>query len=119
VPGTTFVQTPEPVVRIHLGSESSISASTDWRASLDWADRALRGDPEVYVDFVMAQSLRYALAARSWTGVRTTLAAVRRAKRMPASGPIVIGVAGILPRRAIEQVTVSTGGMPDVSRPPL
>jgi len=119
VPGTIFAQVPDPVVRIHLGSESSISASTDWRASLDWANRVLRGNPAVYADFVAAQPLRYALAARSWTGVKTVLAALRNAARVPAAGPVVIGVAGMLPRRTIEQMTVATGGIPDPSLPPL
>ena len=110
-PGTIFAQTPEPVVRIHLGSVSSISASTDWHASLDWANLALRSDPAVYVDFVAAQSLRYALAARSWIGVRTVVAALRSAKRLPSAGPAIIGLAGVLPRRTIEQMTVATGGV--------
>lgn len=107
-PGTTFVQTADPVARIHLGSALSISASTDWEASLRWADRMLRDDPSIYVDFVVAQPLRYALAARSWAGVRTVLGAIRSAKRLPTSGPVVIGVAGVLPRRAIERATVAT-----------
>ena len=110
-PGTRVVQTPEPVVRIHLGSASSISASTDWRASLDWANRALRSDLAVYVDFVVAQPLRYALAARSWIGVRTVVAALRSAKRLPSAGPVIIGLAGVLPRRTIEKLTVATGGV--------
>jgi hypothetical protein len=110
-PGTTFVQAPEPVARIHLGSALSISATTDWHASLDWANRLLRGEPAVYADFVVAQPLRYALAARSWTGVRAVLAALRSAKRLPSAGPVVIGVAGLLPRRAIERATVATGGV--------
>jgi glycosyltransferase involved in cell wall biosynthesis len=110
-PGTRFVQTPEPVVRIHLGSASSISASTDWRASLDWANRALRNDPEVYVDFVVAQTLRYAFAARSLTGVRSVVAALRSAKRLPSAGPVIIGLAGLLPRRTVEKIAVATGGV--------
>jgi len=109
--GTTFVQTTEPIARISLGSSESISATDDWRTSLNWANQALRGDPAVYADFVAAQPLRYALQARSWTGVRRVLAALRDAKHFPSLGPIVIGGAGILPRRAIERATVSTGGV--------
>jgi hypothetical protein len=111
LPGTSFVQTPEPVVRIQLGSVGSISANDDWRSSLDWANRALRSDPAVYADFVAGQPLRYALAARSWTGVRTVLAALRSANHLPSPGPLIIGVAGVMPRRAIEGVTVATGGV--------
>jgi hypothetical protein len=110
-PGTTFVQTPEPVVRIHLGSALSISATSNWRASLNWANQALRGDPAVYADFVVAQPLRYALAARSGRGVRTVLAALRSARRLPSAGPVVIGVAGLLPRGVIDRATVAIGGV--------
>ncbi|MEO3760959.1 glycosyltransferase [Mycobacterium sp. B14F4] len=109
--GTTFVQTPEPIVRIHVGSASSISANADWQTSLDWANRELRSDPAVYADFVVAQSLRYAFAARSLIGVRTVLAALRNAKCLPSAGPVIIGLAGVLPRRTIEQVIVTTGGV--------
>ncbi len=109
-PGTTFVQTAEPVARIHLGSALSISATTDWRSSLDWANRVLRSDPAVYADFVAAQPLRYALAARSWTGVRTVISALRGARHLPSTGPVVIGVAGLLPRGAIDRATVATAG---------
>lgn len=110
-PQTAFIQTPEAVVRIHLGSAASISAGADWQASLDWADRVLAVDLHTYVDFVAAQPLRYALAARSWSGVRTVVAALRRAKRLPSAGPAVIGIAGLLPRRTIEDITVATGGL--------
>lgn len=109
--GTTFIQAPDPVVRIHLGSAASISATTDWSASLKWANRVLRRDPKIYADFVAAQPLRYALAARSATGVRTVLAALRTSRRAPAVGPLVIGIAGLLPRRAINRATVSIGGV--------
>jgi len=111
MPGTSFVQAPEPVARIHLGSASSISASADWHSSLDWANRALRNDPAVYADFVAAQPLRYALAARSWTGIRAVFAALSSAKHLPSIGPVIIGVAGLLPRRAFERATVTTGGV--------
>jgi len=110
-PGTCFVQAPEPVVRIQLGSAQSISATGDWRSSLDWANRALRSDPSVYADFVAGQPLRYALGAHSWTGVRTVLTALRSADHVPSIGPLIIGGAGLLPRRAFEWATVSVGGV--------
>jgi glycosyltransferase involved in cell wall biosynthesis len=110
-PGTSFVQAPEPVVRVQRGSEQSLSATTDWRSSLDWANRALRSDPAVYADFVAGQPLRYALGAHSWTGIRTVLTALRSTHHMPSVGPLIIGGAGLLPRRAIEWATVATGGV--------
>jgi glycosyltransferase involved in cell wall biosynthesis len=111
IPGTSFLQVPDPVVKIHLGSASSISACSDWRASLDWANRTLVSDPKVYADFVVAQPLRYALAARSLAGVRSVLGALGVTKHLPAAGPALIGVGGLLPRKTIERVTVLTGGV--------
>jgi len=109
--GAEIIQAPEPVSKIFLGSASSISATTDWRASLEWADRMLKADAAVYADFLVAQPLRYALTARSWVGVRTVLAALRSCKRLPAAGPAAIGLAGILPRREFERMTVRIGGI--------
>ncbi|TQK30595.1 GT2 family glycosyltransferase [Arthrobacter sp. SLBN-53] len=110
-PGISFVQAPDAVVRINLGSAGSISASTDWRSSLAWADRALKVDRHIYADFIAAQTLRYALAGRSRSGVRAALAALRRSGCLPAPGPAAIGIAGLMPRRLIDRVTSSTGGV--------
>jgi hypothetical protein len=99
------------MVRIQRGSEQSLSATTDWRSSLDWANRALRSDPAVYADFVAGQPLRYALGTHSWTAVRTVLTALRSANRIPSFGPLIIGGAGLLPRRAIEWATIAVGGV--------
>lgn len=110
LPGTSFAQTEEPIVRIQLGSALSISAGTDWRASLAWAERVLRRDPAVYVDFLAGQSLRYALTARSRDGVRKISAAILRAGRLPSVGPAVVGAAGVLPRKTFERAIVASGG---------
>ncbi|WP_162264199.1 glycosyltransferase family 2 protein [Mycobacterium sp. Root265] len=110
IPGSSFAQTAEPVVRIQLGSALSISAGTDWRSSLDWADRALRRDPKVYVDFLAGQALRYALTARSGEGVRKITASILKTGRLPAVGPTVVGAAGVLPRKTFERAIVASGG---------
>jgi glycosyltransferase involved in cell wall biosynthesis len=110
IPGSSFAQTAEPIVRIQLGSALSISAGTDWRSSLAWADRVLRRDPAVYVDFLAGQALRYALTARSWIGVRKITASILRTGRLPAVGPTVVGTAGILPRKTFERAIVVSGG---------
>jgi glycosyltransferase involved in cell wall biosynthesis len=110
-PGTSFVQAPEPVVRLQRGSQQSLSAAGGWLSSLDWANRALRSDPAVYADFVAGQPLRYALGAHSWTGVRTVLSALRSANHLPSLGPLIIGGAGLLPRHAFEWATVAVGGV--------
>jgi glycosyltransferase involved in cell wall biosynthesis len=109
--GTSFLQAPDPLVRIQLGSVQSISAEDDWHSSLEWANRALRSDPAVYADFLAGQPLRYALAAHSLSGVRTILTALRSANQIPSFGPLIIGIGGLLPRRAIDRVIVSTGGV--------
>lgn len=110
IPGSSFAQTAEPIVRIQLGSALSISAGTDWRSSLAWADRVLRRDPAVYVDFLAGQALRYALTARSWEGIRKITASILKAGRLPSVGPAVVGAAGILPRKTFERAIVVSGG---------
>lgn len=109
IPGSSFAQTEEPIVRIQLGSALSISAGTDWRASLAWADRVLRPDPPVYADFLAGQALRYALTARSARGVLKISASILRSGRVPAIGPALVGIAGVLPRRAFERAIVTSG----------
>lgn len=103
-PGVAFVQAPEALVRIRTGSAGSISAGGDWESSLAWADACLRVQPEVYADFVAAQSLRYAVAARSVPGVRATVRRLVDVRRVPRAGPLVIGLGGLLPRNTIEQI---------------
>ncbi|MGP6176018.1 glycosyltransferase family 2 protein [Microbacterium sp. A196] len=94
---------PEVLVSIVVGSAGSISSGSNWRASISWAEQVLEPrDGRVFVDFVAAQTLRYALQARSWDGVRTCLRAITRARKVPSLGPVVIGAAGLLSRSGIE-----------------
>jgi len=103
-PAFAMYHCPEVLTHIVVGSEGSISAGSDWQASLDWAARLLEDrDSKVFVDFVSAQTLRYALQSRSWDGVRACARAIARAKTMPSAGPLVIGAAGIVSRRGIER----------------
>lgn len=99
-----FVQVEEAVALIQTGSETSISASTDWVDSLDWADDRLREVPKTYVDFLSAQTLRYAIASRSGEGVRAVLKRIMAARRVPSPENIAIGFGGLLSRRSIEQM---------------
>ncbi|NLP84329.1 glycosyltransferase family 2 protein [Microbacterium sp. CFH 90308] len=96
-----FIQVPEVVVRIQTGSSQSISASSDWQSSLSWARQALRDD-RVFVDFAAAQTLRYALNARSSRGVKEVLSSIWKRRRLPGVGPIAIGLIGLVPRRWLE-----------------
>jgi len=108
VPGVKVLQVPQPLVRIQTGSSGSISASNSWTDSLAWADRRLNDQaPGVYTDFVAGQSLRYALGARSLTGVRECLRRILVSRRLPATGPLLIAAGGLLPRRTIERVLVA------------
>ncbi len=104
--GVTFTHVPEVLVGYSVGSDASISASPNWRASLDWADSVLRhhASPAVYVDFLASQTLRYAIGARSGSGVARTLTAIGRSRRLPSVRAWLSGAAGVVPRRHIESV---------------
>jgi glycosyltransferase involved in cell wall biosynthesis len=107
-PGVVFRQPEAALVRIQTGSTQSISASPDWRSSLAWARKTFDESPAVFADFVAAQPLRYALQAREWTGVKAAWSALRQARKLPSWQPLVVGIAGILPRRTIERITSGT-----------
>ncbi len=99
--GARFVQLDSVVAEIQTGSAGSVSASADWESSKQWADDTLT-DRGVYVDFLAAQTLRYALSARSSDGVKAIGSAIIGTRKVPSFGPLVIGVAGLLPRRSLE-----------------
>jgi hypothetical protein len=99
--GVTFAHCPSVVTRIQTGSSNSISAGSNWAASLAWANETLHDD-RVYVDFVVGQSLRYALTSRSRQGVSAVLKSVATRRTLPSVGPSVLGLAGLVPRRNLE-----------------
>lgn len=101
--GAQILQISSPVSLQSIGSAKSISASADWQASLDWC-RGWRAKwrRRTYVDFVVAQPLRYALQARSAKGALRCLEQVFWAARLPNLSPLMIGGAGILPRKKME-----------------
>lgn len=101
--GARFVQLDSVVAEIQTGSAGSVSASADWESSKQWADDTLT-DRGVYVDFLAAQTLRYALNARSSNGVKAIGSAILEARKVPSFGPLVIGAAGLLPRRRLEML---------------
>lgn len=101
----SLTQLDQTLVRIQPNSRGSISASSDWKASLGWSTRVLRNrDPNVFVDFVAGQPLRYAISARSLRGVRACLAQILHARRVPAVGPLLIGLSGIVSRHRLEKL---------------
>jgi glycosyltransferase involved in cell wall biosynthesis len=105
MPGVRLRQLPEALVRVHTGSAGSISASANWRDSLAWADKALAdANKGTYTDFLVAQTLRYAVAARSRQGVSEVTRRMRAADARPSPGPLLIAGAGLLPRSTIERL---------------
>ncbi|WP_435527148.1 glycosyltransferase family 2 protein [Microbacterium aurantiacum] len=110
-PNIVIRQLDQVLVDITVGSPGSISAKPDWHSSLIWAKSALRPavDAETYTDFLFAQPLRYALAARSGQGVRDVMAEALSTRRFPSAGPLAIALAGIMPRRGIERLMTMGG----------
>lgn len=101
--GTVFRQVPDVVLLVNVGSAGSISAGTDWRSSLEWAQRRLLHDHRrLFGEFVAAQPLRYALAARDWSGVVAVLKEVAASGTMPTLNSLMIGMTGMVPRKHLE-----------------
>lgn len=102
-PGVNFHQVEQELITIHVGTEGSISAGSDWEASMHWAAAALHWcDPQTRVDFLAAQPLRYAMQSKDRGGVRAVLGEMARARCTPSFGPVLIGIAGLLPRRSLQ-----------------
>lgn len=101
-PEMVLLHHPDDLATIQVGSADSISARPDWSQSLQWALRRLGGSDAVLVDFLIAQTLRYALHARDGEGVASVLTEVRRRHRLPHLGPILAAMGGVLPRPRTE-----------------
>jgi len=98
-------QAPWVGTLVHSGSVGSLSASSDWQTSLAWADNILPAEPKgVYEDFLTAQTARYAIAARSFNGVRSVVRRLLSRRRLPAVGPVLIALAAIMPRSVLERL---------------
>lgn len=106
--GATISQIAVPISIQAVGSPASISASSDWRSSISWCRRwRSTWKKRTYVDFIVAQPMRYALQARSTRGVTHCLREIASAARLPTIGPLLIGGAGILPRKKMETLMLS------------
>ncbi|TQJ49848.1 glycosyltransferase family A protein [Phycicoccus sp. SLBN-51] len=101
--GARLCQVEQDLVTIQVGSSGSISAKANWEASLAWAENVI-ADPATRADFLAAQTLRYAMQARSRDGLRKVTSAIKRTGHVPSSGPLAIGFAGILGRDQIERM---------------
>jgi glycosyltransferase involved in cell wall biosynthesis len=105
LPAVTVRQAPAALVRIQTGSTGSISAGSDWQSSLTWARGVVRPfGRQTYADFLAAQTLRYAVGARSRTGIRRTCLELLRNRRLPGLGPLVIAAGGLLSRSTVEKL---------------
>ncbi|WP_431229543.1 glycosyltransferase [Paenarthrobacter nicotinovorans] len=105
VSGVTFHQSEEVLATYYVGTQGSISAGAAWKGSHDWAHRVLEPlSTRVFVDFVTAQTLRYAFQKRDWPGVSTVLKSIFTARKVPSLGPICIGAAGLLPRATFQNL---------------
>lgn len=97
--GARIIQSHHVGVRIWVGSSASISASTDWESSLAWA-ASWQGTQSrrAFVDFIAGQPLRYAMSARSASGVVACVRAMVRGRRVPSFRSLLLGMGGAVPR---------------------
>ncbi len=103
-----FYQIDDTCVTYNVGSAGSISASSDWKSSLDWAVTVLGGSRVTFsqftvVEFLAAQTLRYALQARSARGTIQVLAAMARTRQFPSIRSLLVGISGVVGRRNLEK----------------
>lgn len=103
--GARFLQAERPLVKVWTNSVGSISSTTDWRASLAWARTLERYvERRTVADFVAAQCLRYALSDGSPAGVLSCIGRWLDLRRPPRIRPLLIGLAGAVPRKALSRV---------------
>lgn len=104
-PNVSFAQVPEDLVTIYVGTGGSISAGSDWEASLTWSKRALAdSDQQTQVDFLAGQPLRYAMQSRQLGGIKAIVSEMIRLRRSPNLGPVLIGVSGLIPRTSLQRL---------------
>jgi len=103
VPGAALHQLPLTGIVSWFGSAGSMSAGADWASSLEWARRWKgRWSNAAYVDFLTAQTLRYAVQARSKKGLLEVARELTDARRMPSASAMALGLSGVIPRGRLE-----------------
>ncbi|GAA1143233.1 glycosyltransferase family 2 protein [Nesterenkonia lutea] len=86
---------PEVLVRVHQGTQGSISRSPDWRASAAWVESLGAGiDDHARADFLTSVVARDAFASRAWWAGARHLAEGLRAGPHPAA--VVVGLSGVV-----------------------
>lgn len=95
-------------VGICMGSQGSISASSDWRSSLNWA-RSISSivDTRPLSSFLVAQCLRYALQGRDLEGVRIVVRFTRAIGGFPDIYAMLMCLTGFVPRETALRVLSS------------
>jgi len=114
-PSVVVQHHPDELATIHVGSANSISASNDWEKSLRWADSV--GSEGLmttcaYADFLVAQTMRYALGSRSPRGVALITRRLVALGKAPSLRAVVIGFSGIVPRRGLQRLMSLAPGSP-------
>ncbi|WP_166787564.1 glycosyltransferase family 2 protein [Cryobacterium levicorallinum] len=101
--GATFRQSENALVVVQVGSAQSVSAGQDWQSSLDWGEKRVGPlNRLAYADFLVAQVLRYVLQAKSGAGFVAVVRHLVKNRTWPSFGPVLIGFAGLMPRRAFD-----------------
>jgi len=101
--GARIVQISHVVAHCAVGSNGSISASSDWLNSLTWVDSVGKNmSPRTSAGLLVSVPLRFALQARSLSGVRLVLVRLAKGRSWPSLSPLLVGLAGMIPRRSLE-----------------
>lgn len=96
IDGVVIHQLNDVCVEIGASELGGISRSVDWRSSLEWG-KEFRGvwADETYIDFVVGQPLRYAIASRDLNGVRT-VAKEFKGLPLPSINCALLGLSGLM-----------------------
>jgi hypothetical protein len=104
VDGVRLIQVADVLVEVGIGSKQSLSAGSDWRASLDWAlGNSSIWPRAAFADFVAGQPLRYALQRRSARGVSASVGTLVRQRATPSLRAVALGLSGVAGRPAFER----------------
>ncbi len=104
VPGRELIQLRDVLTVIEVDSVGSISSSSDWRPSFDWAQEyGHQWAPHAYADFLAGQPLRYALLSRDVAGLPEIIREMRTSGA-PSGRALALAASGLLPRRTLSRI---------------
>lgn len=93
---------PEVLVRVHQGSQGSMSRTPDWRASAEWVNSlGSQVSDQARADFLTSVVARDAFASRAWFAGARHLTRGLKARAHPAA--VVVGLSGVM--RAVNRGT--------------